>query len=258
MSKTTDDDGVLLPFPMAPVSNGEWCPTPITDRQRRLARLVADETSARARRHGMSRKQFLRTAAATMTAFMCMNKVYGYDQTGDNAMLPVKREHCDDLDAAREVLDRKKWFVMDVQQHHVDLELYGNTDVFCFLDFIKAPGSVCPESIGQLEYIRQVFVNSDTNVGVISGLPAGLPLGPSAMAATRDLVNELAGSERALSQAVCDPLAAVPAAGSDLGRSTAIEAMEYHVNTLKGRALKCYTYSYGGWRLDDDAGTRML
>ena len=254
----SDDDQTTLPFPVAPVSNGEWCPLPITDRQRSLAQLIADETALRAKRHGMSRKQFLRTAAATMTAFMCMNKVYGYDQSGDNAMLPVGKEHCDDLDAAREVLDRKKWFVMDVQQHHVDLELYGSSDLFCFLDFIKAPGTVCPESIGQLEYIPQVFVNSETNVGVISGLPAGLPLGPSAMAATRDLVNELAGSERALSQAVCDPLAPAPAAGADLGVSTAIEAMEYHVNTLKGRALKCYTYSYGGWRLDDDAGTRML
>jgi len=236
---------------MAPVSNGEWCPLPVTENQRMVARLVIDETGARAKRHGMSRAQFLKTAAATITAFMCINKVYGYDQTGDNAMLPVKREHCDDLDAAREVLDRKKWFVMDVQQHHVDLDLYGGSDFLCFLDFIKAPGTVCPESIGQLSYIRQVFVNSETDVGVISGLPDGIPLGPAAMAATRDLVNELAGSERALSQVVCDPKAAA-------GAATHIDQMEYQLKTLKGRALKCYTYSDGGWRLDDDHGTRML
>src|SRR5262245_43114893 len=205
MAKKTDDDREpVVPFPMAPVSNGEWCPLPITDRQRRVAKLVIEETTARARRHGMTRGQFLKTAAATMTAFMCMNKAYGRDQTGDNAMLPVRKEHCDDLDAAREVLDKKDWFVMDVQQHHVDLELY-NSDIFCFLDFIQAPGTVCPESIGQLEYIRQVFVNSETTIGVISGLPDGVPCGPTQMAKTRDLVNSLAGSERALSQAVCDP-----------------------------------------------------
>ncbi len=258
MRDRSDDDQTLYPFPMAPVSNGEWCPLPITDNQRTVARLVVEETTARAKRHGMTRGQFLKTAAATMTAFMCINKVYGYDQTGDNAMLPVKKEHCDDLDAAREVLDRKKWFVMDVQQHHVDLKLYGGSDVFCFLDFIKAPGTTCPESIGQLEYVRQVFVNSETNVGVISGLPDGLPLGPKAMAETRDLVNELAGSERALSQAVCDPRRPTPRPGEDLAASTAVEAMETHVKVLKARALKCYTYSDGGWRLDDDYGTRML
>ena len=156
MAKKTDDEQEpLYPFPMAPVSNGEWCPLPITENQVKVARLVIEETTARAKRHGMTRGQFLKTAAATMTAFMCMNKVYGYDQTGDNAMLPVKKEHCDDLDAAREVLDKKKWFVMDVQQHHVDLDKFGNTgDYFCFLDFIKAPGTTCPQSIGQLEYIR--------------------------------------------------------------------------------------------------------
>jgi hypothetical protein len=251
MRDRSDDDQTLLPFPLAPVSNGEWCPLPITDRQRTVARLVIEETGARAKRHGMSRAQFLKTAAATMTAFMCINKVYGYDQTGDNAMLPIKREHCDDLDAAREVLDRKKWFVMDVQQHHVDLDLYGGSDFLCFLDFIKAPGTVCPDSIGQLSYIRQVFVNSETDVGVISGLPDGVPLGPAKMAATRDLVNELAGSERALSQAVCDPKAAP-------GAPTALDQMEHQVTELKGRALKCYTYSDGGWRLDDPDGTKML
>ena len=178
-----DDDNVLLPFPVAPVSNGEWCPLPITDRQRRLARMIVEETTERAKWHGMTRGQFLKTAAATMTAFMCMNKAYGRDQTGDNAMLPVKKEHCDDLDAAREVLDKKNWFIMDVQQHHVDLELF-NVNAICFLDFIKAPGTVCPDSIGQLSYIRQVFVNSETTVGVISGLPDGVPCGPAKMAQT--------------------------------------------------------------------------
>src|SRR5262249_38907720 len=156
------------------------------------------------------------------------------------------------LDAARHVLDRKDWFIMDVQQHHVDLEIFGGTgDFFCFLDFIKAAGTTCPESIGQLAYIRQVFVNSNTDVGVISGLPDGVPCGPAQMAATRDLVNSLAGSERALSQVVCDPKVAP-------SMPTAIANMEHQLRDLKGRALKCYTYSNMGWRLDDDDGTKML
>jgi hypothetical protein len=202
------------------VSNGEWCPLPITDRQRRLARLIVDETTQRANWHGMTRGQFLRTAAATMTAFMCINKVYGYDQNGDNAMLPVRREHCDDLDAAREVLDRKKWFIMDVQ-HHLDLTS-GNTD---FSASRLHQGIACREHRTD-GHIRQVFVNSETTVGVISGLPDGVPLGPAAMVATRDLVNRLAGSERALSQAVCDPKS-LP------GEPTAIDQMEHQVTQLR-------------------------
>jgi predicted TIM-barrel fold metal-dependent hydrolase len=246
MRKRSDDEQATAPFPTSPVSNMEWCPLPITPKQRLVAKLIAEETAARAKRHGMTRAQFLRTAAATATAFMVMNKVYGLDQTGDAAAAPMDRVHCDDPDAARELLDTDV-FVMDVQQHHVDLTRYGGSTTFCFLDFIRDqhPDVPCPESIGQMSYIKEVFVDSQTNVGVISGLPYGLPLGPNAMAQTRDLVNQLAGSERALSQVVCDPKAAP-------GNGTAIDRLEHQVKDLKGRALKCYTYSYNGWRLDDE------
>jgi uncharacterized protein len=253
MSKRTDDDEMMLPFPVAPVSNGEWCPLPISDKARLAAKLIVEETTAGAKRHGMTRAKFLRTAAATTIAFAVLNKINGLDQSGDAAALPVKKVHCDDPDAARELLDSKDTFIMDVQQHHVDLVKYGGTQGFCFLDFRPDlhPGIPCPQGIGQGQYIKDVFVDSHTTIGVLSGLPYGLPIGPQGMAETRDLVNELAGSERCLSQAVCDPKAPPE-------RETSLETMEFQVNQLKGRALKCYTYSDGGWRLDDDNGTKML
>jgi uncharacterized protein len=133
---------------------------------------------------------------------------------------------------------------MDVQQHHVDTELYPG-DATCFLEFVPSPNLACPESIGQKNFIREVYINSETDVGVISGLPFGFPMGPEKMAETRDLINDLAGSERALSQAIIDPKAPP-------GAVTALDTLEYQVKTLKGRALKCYTYSYNGWRLDDE------
>ena len=240
-----DDADVSVPFPTVPVSNGEWMPGPITDRQRTLRQLIVEETSWRAKWHGMTRAQFLRTAAATATAWMCMNKVFGLDQWGGASAMPMKKTHCDDLDAARELLDRKKLFVMDVQQHHVDGTKFPT---FC-LELRQQPGyPACrddPSVERQLTYVKEVFVDSETTIGVISGLPYGIPLGPAGMTQTRDLVNELAGSERALSQAVCDPLA--PA-----GAETALDQMEKQVKEYKARALKTYTYSYGGWRLDDE------
>jgi uncharacterized protein len=244
MPKPPHRDDATLPFPMAPVSNMEWIPEGATPKQQLAAKLIREETENRARRLGMSRGQFLRTAAATATAFMVLNKLHGVDQTGDAAAMPVGKVHCDDLDAGRELLD-KKVFVLDVQQHHVDLDLYPG-DATCFLEFIPSPNLECPESIGQTNFIREVYVNSETDVGVISGLPFGFPMGPDKMAETRDLINELAGSERALSQAIIDPKAPP-------GTVTSLDTLEYQVKTLKGRALKCYTYSYNGWRLDDEA-----
>ncbi len=245
MRKPPEDENATLPFPVAPVSNMEWMPDGPTEKQKIAAKLIAEESEVRAKRLGMTRGQFLRTASATATAFMVLNRINGLDNWGDAAAMPVKKVHCDDPAAARELLDSKQAFVVDVQQHHVDSSPGFPGDGFCFLEF-RDSELPCPESIGQANFIKEVFINSETDVGVISGLPYGIPLGPSAMADTRDLINELSGSERALTQAIIDPKAPP-------GGPTSLETLEHQVKVLKGRALKCYTYSYDGWRLDDEA-----
>jgi predicted TIM-barrel fold metal-dependent hydrolase len=232
------EDRAIVPFPTHAVSNMEWVPTGPTEKQKLAERLIAQECADQAKRHGMSRAQFLRTAAATATAFMVLNKLHG------STAFAVKREHCEDLDAARELLDRK-YFVMDVQQHHVDLNLFPD-GLGCFLRFRdRMAAGGCPNSVGQANFVKEIFVDSETDVGVISGLPyGGVPLGPAAMLETRDLVNELAGSERCLAQAVCDP------APEYQNAATAISTLEAQ-KARGARAVKCYTYS-GNWRMDDE------
>jgi hypothetical protein len=252
--KTSPDDLAILPFPTAPISNGEYAPRPPAPIQTTAARIIAEETAARARRHGMTRGEFLRSAAATATAFWVLNKIHGLDAWGDNAVLPVRKTHCDDLDAGRELLDNPV-FVMDVQMHHVDTTTFSES-VFCFLRFrnrVSCPSSL--EDLTQANFIKEVFVDSQTSIGVISGLPSGVPLGPETMAETRDLVNDFAGSQRCLAQAMIDP--AIP-----LGRATSIDSMEHQVRNLRGAAVKCYTYNgvtdppdgpaRAGWRIDDE------
>lgn len=237
------DDDVTTPFPVAPVSNGEWWPRHDVAKARLTEKLITEEADAQAKRHGMTRAQFLRTAAGTATAFWVLNKVNGLAQSGEASAMPISRAQCVDLDAGRELLDRSM-FVMDVQTHHADTARFpGNT--FCFLRFLDQQGcQQDPESIGQLNFVKETFVDSETTIGVISGLPNGVPLGPEVMAETRDLVNQLAGSERCLSQAMIDPKAPP-------GSATSIDSMERQVRVLGGRALKCYTYS-GNWFLDDE------
>ena len=74
---------------------------------RRRARCCIEEADRRAKRLGMSRRAFLRTAAGTATAYMVLNNVHGLDQTGDAAPLPVTPEQCDDPEAARELFERR-------------------------------------------------------------------------------------------------------------------------------------------------------
>jgi len=236
----TPEDRAIVPFPTYPVSNMEWVPKPITDRQLLAERLIAEECAQQAKRHGMTRADFLRTAAATLTGFVVLNELSGSD------VFAVTRKQCEDPEAAREVL-AKKYFVMDVQQHHVDLERYPD-GLNCSLRFRDvSAGGGCPTVVGQTNFIKEVFVDSETDVGVISGLPfGGVPLGPQAMLETRDRVNSLAGgAERCVAQAVCDPVAVFQSG------PTSIASLEGQVQR-GARAVKCYTYS-GNWRLDDEA-----
>src|SRR5262249_57936170 len=93
-----------FPLPLSDVSNGEWCPRPPNAKQRAAAALLVEEADRRAKRLGMSRRAFLRTAAGTATAYMVLNAVYGLDQTRDAAVFPVTADHCDDTAAAPELV----------------------------------------------------------------------------------------------------------------------------------------------------------
>jgi uncharacterized protein len=195
----------------------------------------------------MTRGQFLRTAAATVTAFWVLERVFGTENSAEAAM-PISHEQMDDLDAARELLD-EPYFVMDVQTHHVDLDL-PNAAFFCgvrlgerFTDLGKPCADKLP-LLGQANFMKELFLDSETDVAVISGIPSGVALPPDSMAQTRDLVNAMAGSPRALSQAMIDPKARP-------GTATALDSLDHQVQTLGAKGLKCYTYN-GDWWLDDE------
>ncbi len=144
-----------------------------------------------------------------------------------------------------------EFFVMDVQLHHVDLETFGGIRALASLRFLEGNLSVEQrlQNLSQANMIKEVWVDSETAVGIISGVPDGVPMGPDVMAETRDMVNEMSGSNRALMQAMIDPLD--PPDGN-----LPIESMERQVKELGAVAVKTYTgngtQQQPGWFLDDE------
>jgi hypothetical protein len=159
-------------------------------------------------------------------------------------VLPVTPEQCDDPEAARELFSAKP-FVVDVQLHHVDTVVFPN-EGWGVLRFLSGlPNDERAALLSQANFVKEVFLDSETAVGVLSGVPEGRPMPVETMKQTRDLVIEMAGSERALSQAMIEPN------HPDPGAPTALASMEHQVVANGARAVKCYTGAYNWW-LDDE------
>ena len=75
------------------------------------------------------------------------------------------------------------YFVMDVQLHHVDLERF-NIPAWrsCASSSATSRRRSGSQHLSQLNMIKEVFVDSETAVGVISGVPNGVPMPVDTMA----------------------------------------------------------------------------
>jgi predicted TIM-barrel fold metal-dependent hydrolase len=94
-------------------------------------------------------------------------------------------------------------------------------------------------------YIREMFVNSDTSVAVLSALPG--PLGanglePEEMASSMEIINTMADSQRLVIHAIVHP---------EEGPQE-LDRMQQLAETYAIGAWKVYT-PLNGWRLDDPA-----
>ena len=250
---TQNDEGDPgLPIKLHPCSNGEFEPPPATEVVReavRRARLASDEN---ARRTGMSRRQFLRSAcgAATTLAVLaaCSKESNGGRDAGGTFSVPP--EAGVDEDAAESAVGGDE-FVFDVQGHLLEYDLDDPIPGQWFGS--SYPQARCGEEdpracFSTAHFLDEVFVQSDTAMAVLSAIPVGsLPGGPldaEVMRAALRQADQLCGDGRLLMQAhaapTAEPLDAQLAAMGDL-------AARYPVV-----AWKLYTHAGGpGWYLDD-------
>jgi predicted TIM-barrel fold metal-dependent hydrolase len=238
------------PIPTRIASNEEFIPPPQSPQQKQVEVRLAELAERGARRHGVSRRAFLRTGSGMAAALLALNEVFGrcYD---------VSAAEADDPAAFAEKWPKDQ-FVFDVQTHHVDIsrKWYDNTpDGKAFQRFFRMlrPGAKSMdetlEQLNRAHYVKEVFGDSDTVMAVISGVPSRTwdknPLPPDQMVATRKYVNDLAGSQRVLSHGLLRP---------NLGAKEFAE-MERQVQDLKIDAWKMYTGAELGekpWFLDDE------
>jgi len=196
------------PIPTQIVSNGEFNPLPQTGDQRRVearVKALADELGPR---HGLSRRQFLTTSAGMAAAFLAMNEVFGplFEVSRAEAAAPGV--------AVERAAAMAGQFIIDVQTHFVrdDFKQDGLLDLAKYARQHWNPALVGENSLARFKfenYLKEVFVDSDTKVALLSGAPFDDPtwdlLNNDQIAAARSAINRIAGSRRLLAHSVFTP-----------------------------------------------------
>jgi predicted TIM-barrel fold metal-dependent hydrolase len=228
-----DPEGKRLPIKLDSTSNGEFVPVPLSATNRAANRRAHEAASFFSKRLNMGRRKFLTSAcgaASTLLAFNAANAAAG--STG--GFFDVAPQAPLDLELARAQLGpAKEEFIFDVQGHFIDTPR-GNP---------KGPDV----------FVKDVFMDSDTDVMVLSFVPStreSEPVGIEAADAMRRVVERLEGSHRLLLHGRVNP-----------NQPGDLESMDELKEKWRVSAWKTYT-QYGplgrGYFLSDEVGIRFI
>ncbi|MBI4638482.1 MAG: amidohydrolase family protein [Candidatus Rokubacteria bacterium] len=245
------------PVPTQVVSNGEYLPPPQTRAQREVEERIRAASAALSKRFGQTRREFLQSSIGMATAFVAMNQVFG-------PLFHVDPAEAQDPAAARErAAALAGQFILDDQTHHVH-DTFAWKGILFLRDYAagknperkpwnpalgSAPSTL--EAYKFDRYVRDVFLDSDTKVALLSGFttdtPENMALSSDQIVASRDIINRLAGSRRMLAHGLFWP-----------GYPGYLDEMDRVAQQLKIDSWKGYTVgdplagaSKYPWMLDD-------
>ncbi len=236
------------------MSNGEFGPSPQTGRQRDVENCIKDKADTFARRHGVSRRAFLASAAGMAAAFAAMNEVYG-------PLFGVDAAEADEPDAAAARIEAlSSQFIVDLHTHFIRDDAGPGLQYFADLRERKRRTHQNPElsdwpaTLNDLHlgtYVREMWFDSDTKIAALSGAPSDIKpdwlLPNHAIAAARDAVNRFAGSRRLLSHFTFTP-----------GQPGWLDAIDRGIEELRPDAWKGIgdnthkELSHFPWHMDDE------
>jgi len=239
------------PIPTQVVSNGEFTPSPQSEDQKKVEARIKQLADELGRNHGMNRRQFLSSSAGMAAAFVAMNDVFGpiYNVARAEASTPgVADARAGDL---------ANQFIFDCQTHFVRDDY--SRDISGLAGFAKKhwnpdmEGEIHLDRLKFSNYVKEIFVDSDTDVVILSGSPvddeANRFLTNDQIASARESVNSVARSRRMLAHGIIQPK-----------MDGWMDDVDYAIEELKIDSWKGYTIGdplfqtmvQSQWRLDDE------
>jgi predicted TIM-barrel fold metal-dependent hydrolase len=258
-----DPDGTRLPIKLDTTTNGEFAPVPLARVHHHANALALDEATRAARRLGVDRRRFLVSACGAASTLLAFDRAQAHaGPRGGFHEIPA--EAALDEKLARSTLDGNE-FIFDVQGHFVNPRGEwtkaippGRQPLLAFArnkscDAASRPGLDYLTCLDRDAFIKDVFLDSDTDVVVLSFVPSTRerePLTIEEAAATSAIVAKLAGTHRMLVHGRVNP-----------NQPGDVEAMDMLAERYEVAAWKTYT-QWGpdgrGFALDDDVGLAFI
>lgn len=253
--KTDPELPLLLPFQPGIVSNGEFVPPEPTLRHRRIAALALERAEEIARRRRIDRRRFLMGMGGLAVTLGAVNLVACDSDDGKPPGGRYETPEDGDEEAVCALLEGEE-FIFDIQTHHVNpvtppgrslAAVFRNLNPDCV-------GDNHPQCLGRYYYMKDIFLESDTTVAVLSDTPAPAdendPLTFEEMRQTLEIIDMLSsgGASRVLLHSIVVP---------NVGRlEDQLDLMQARAESLDVAAWKVYTPYAGttgrGWFLDDE------
>ena len=262
-SRPHDPDGLRLPIKIDSTSNGEFAPVPLQPVHHHARRLALEAATTNARRLGVSRRDFMVSLCGAASTLLAMNAAF-LAGCRRGAQYDVPPEAALDRGAAESAIAGDE-FIFDVQGHFVNPTgawtrrlpegarplSFVNTEGCAAAD---APGLGYLQCVGRDEFIKDIFLDSDTDLTVLSFVPStreGEPLTIEEAAATAALVEKMEGTHRLYLHGRVNP-----------NQPGDVEDMERLAKQFNIAAWKTYTQwgpeGRSGFFMDDEPGLRMI
>lgn len=236
MRFNSDLEGKRLPIKLDSTSNGEFVPIPLDATNRCAKRLAQTWASENAKRRGVDRRTFMVSAcgaASTLLAFNAANAASG--RTG--GFFELEQVAAVDSAVALDRLGGGREFVFDVQGHFVGQHGLGETGLG-----------------GAEQFIKDIFLDSDTDMMVLSFIPSHREkelLTIQEADEVRRIIDAMEGTHRLLIHGRVNP-----------NQEGDLEGMDELAETWGVSAWKCYTQwgpdGHGFFLHDEETGLRMI
>jgi predicted TIM-barrel fold metal-dependent hydrolase len=257
-----DPEGRRLPIKLDTTSNGEFEPVPLSQANRASNRLAHEAASENAKRLNLSRRDFLISACGAASALLAFNAANAAAGKRDG-FFELEPEAALEPQLAQARVGGKGEFIFDVQGHFVDPTgawvKSAPADAFKWSSKTACGLAAKPGArsylncLGPEEFVKDVFLDSDTDMMVLSFVPSrrdAEPLTIQAADAVRRIVDRMEGSHRLLIHGRVNP-----------NQPGDLEAMDELKERWKVSAWKTYT-QWGvdgkGFFLSDDVGMRFI